>query len=71
MRALFSLGRNQATPIAPWAEKYTRRGRGLTPYRVARIGRQVIEGLEFLYSKGLQYNNLHSGNVIMVDGVPR
>jgi hypothetical protein len=35
------------------------------------IGRQIIEAIEFLRSKGLRYDNLHTGNIIMSDGVPR
>jgi hypothetical protein len=36
-----------------------------------QIGRQIIEALEFLYSRGLKYQHLHAGNVIMDNGVPK
>eukprot|EP00911_Craspedida_sp_UC1_P002508 UC1_evm2s1863 len=59
------------SPIAPWTEKYRRKGKGVSPKRISLIMRQIIEGVEFLRGKGIVYGHLHSGNVIMVDGVPR
>ncbi|EDQ88143.1 uncharacterized protein MONBRDRAFT_9459 [Monosiga brevicollis MX1] len=61
----------QCSPLAPWENKYKRRGRPFPPGRIARTTFQIIEGIEFLTSKGLQYRNLHSGNIILQDGIPR
>ena len=46
-------------------------GRPLPLKRIAVIGRQVREGLEFLKERKYMYRNLHSGNVICHNGVYR
>ena len=61
----------QSNPLHAWDKKYRGRGAPLPARRIAMIGRQIIEAIEFLRSKGLRYDNLHTGNIIMSDGVPR
>lgn len=61
-----------SNPLLHYGKKYKVKGRPLTPRKVAMIGRQIIEAIQFLRSKGLKYENLHSGNVIMDEnGVAR
>lgn len=45
---------------------------GLPLWQVGRLGRQVLEGLLFLADRGFPpYRHLHSGNVILQNGVAR
>lgn len=61
----------QASPIHPWSVKYKKKPKPLPPKQIAMVLRQVLEGIEFLRAKGLEYGHLHSGNVIMEGNVPR
>lgn len=59
-----------------WNEDYTRKygtmGTGLPAWQVARFGRQMLEGLLFLKEKGFPpFRHLHSGNVVVQNGVAR
>eukprot|EP00045_Choanoeca_perplexa_P004180 m.36004 g.36004 ORF g.36004 m.36004 type:complete len:482 (-) comp12438_c0_seq1:176-1621(-) len=62
----------KTNPIHEYTSKYAGKGgRGLPVRRIAMIGRQIIEALEFLYARGLKYQHLHTGNIIMDNGVPK
>ncbi|GBP49531.1 Slowpoke-binding protein [Eumeta japonica] len=59
-----------------WSEEYHRKycgsGGGLPAWQVARFGRQILEGLLFLKEKGFPpFRHLHSGNVMIQNGVAR
>ncbi|XP_050677186.1 slowpoke-binding protein isoform X2 [Leptidea sinapis] len=59
-----------------WSEEYLKKynsvGSGLPASQVARFGRQILEGLLFLKDKGFPtFRHLHSGNVIIQNGVAR
>lgn len=55
-----------------WARKYTRKSVGLPLSQVQRLGRQVLEALLFLRDRGIpSHGHLHSGNVILQNGVAR
>ncbi|XP_038222490.1 slowpoke-binding protein isoform X2 [Zerene cesonia] len=55
-----------------YLKKYTTVGTGLPASQVARFGRQILEGLLFLKDKGFPpFRHLHSGNVIIQNGVAR
>ncbi|XP_041982298.1 slowpoke-binding protein [Aricia agestis] len=59
-----------------WSEEYSRKytatGAGLPVSQVARFGRQLLEGLLFLREKGFPpFCHLHTGNVILQNGVAR
>ncbi|XP_045774985.1 slowpoke-binding protein isoform X3 [Maniola jurtina] len=59
-----------------WSEDYSRKyssiGTGLPATQVARIGRQMLEGLLFLKEKGFPpFRHLHTGNVMVQNGVAR
>ena len=56
----------QTIPIGDWSSKYAARKKGLSEEEVALYGRQVLEAMDFLYSKGFpQIGHVHSGNVIV------
>lgn len=55
-----------------WTEKYRYHGEGLQINQIQRLGRQILEGLLFLHEKGYpSFGHLHSGNVIIQNGVAR
>ncbi|CAF4878477.1 unnamed protein product [Pieris macdunnoughi] len=55
-----------------YVKKYTSAGTGLPASQVARFGRQILEALLFLKDKGFPpFKHLHSGNVIVQNGVAR
>ncbi|XP_068201353.1 slowpoke-binding protein isoform X3 [Palaemon carinicauda] len=55
-----------------WGEKYQQRSAGLPVSQVQRLGRQVLEALLFLQDRGFPpYGHLHSGNVVLQNGVAR
>ncbi|CAK1555542.1 unnamed protein product [Leptosia nina] len=59
-----------------WSDEYTKKytsvGCGLPASQVARFGRQILEALLFLKDKGFPpYRHLHSGNVMIQNGVAR
>lgn len=59
-----------------WNDEYSRKygsvGTGLPAWQVARFGRQMLEGLLFLKEKGFPpFRHLHSGNVVVQNGVAR
>jgi hypothetical protein len=67
-------------PVAAYGSKYlgvdpmtglnfVRPGRPLRPENVAKFGRQIIEGLRYLESRSVPYFHLHTGNVVLVNGV--
>ncbi|XP_037949454.1 PX domain-containing protein kinase-like protein [Teleopsis dalmanni] len=58
-----------STPKNPFLRKYGNpKGRtALTMKQVANYGRQILEVLIYLHSKGYPYGHLHSGNIVIVD----
>ncbi|KAH8284690.1 hypothetical protein KR018_011562 [Drosophila ironensis] len=58
-----------ATPKNPFLSKYGNpKGRtALSMKQVATYGKQILEALIFLHSKGYAYGHLHSGNIVIVD----
>ncbi|XP_030557973.1 PX domain-containing protein kinase-like protein isoform X1 [Drosophila novamexicana] len=58
-----------ATPKNPFLSKYGNpKGRtALSMKQVATYGKQILETLIFLHSKGYAYGHLHSGNIVIVD----
>ncbi|XP_055714026.1 probable inactive serine/threonine-protein kinase slob2 isoform X2 [Phlebotomus papatasi] len=56
----------------PWCRKYTRKSTCLPISQVQRLGRQILEALLFLRERGFSsHGHLHSGNVILQNGVAR
>eukprot|EP00300_Choanocystis_sp_HF-7_P022268 c2145_g1_i1.p1 GENE.c2145_g1_i1~~c2145_g1_i1.p1 ORF type:complete len:438 (+),score=97.24 c2145_g1_i1:72-1316(+) len=58
------------SPTHSYKKKY-KKGHALAERKIARYGRQILEGLTFLTSKKYPYPHLHTGNVIMHNGVCR
>ncbi|XP_013099649.2 PX domain-containing protein kinase-like protein isoform X1 [Stomoxys calcitrans] len=58
-----------ATPKNPFLSKYGNpKGRmALSMKQVAVYGKQILEVLIFLHSKGYPYGHLHSGNIVIID----
>lgn len=58
-------------PLNPFLTKYGNpKTRHPLPLKeVALYGRQILEALRFLHSKGLPYGHLHTGNIIILNGV--
>ncbi|XP_034477790.1 PX domain-containing protein kinase-like protein [Drosophila innubila] len=58
-----------ATPKNPFLSKYGNpKGRtALSMKQVATYGKQILDALIFLHSKGYAYGHLHSGNIVIVD----
>lgn len=55
-----------------WSDKYSQRNRGLPLSQIQRLGRQILEALLFLREREYPYCcHLHSGNVILQNGVAR
>lgn len=55
-----------------WNRKYTRKSTCLPLSQVQRLGRQILEALLFLRERGFpSHGHLHSGNVILQNGVAR
>ncbi|XP_050436572.1 slowpoke-binding protein-like isoform X2 [Adelges cooleyi] len=55
-----------------WNDKYGQRSEGLPLSQIQRLGRQILEALLFLKKKKFPHDcNLHSGNVILQNGVAR
>ncbi|XP_062502329.1 slowpoke-binding protein-like [Corticium candelabrum] len=60
------------SPLERSSKKYSKRGKPLSSAVVASYGRQVLEALNFLKSKGFPpCTNLHTGNVIVYNRVCR
>lgn len=56
----------------PFAKKYSRKSVCLPVTQVQRLGRQILEALIFLKERGfVSHGHLHSGNVIIQNGVAR
>lgn len=56
----------------PFERKYEKKTSGLPISQVQRLGRQVLEALLFLKDRGIPtHGHLHSGNVMMQNGVAR
>lgn len=62
-----------STPKNPFLTKYGNpKGRtALTLKQVAIYGRQILEALQFMHSKGMPYGHLHSGNIVIIDDTVR
>ena len=60
-------------PKNPFLSKYGNpKGRAPMPAKdIAIYGRQILEALRFLHSKGMPFGHVHAGNVVIVDGVAR
>ncbi|KAK7602041.1 hypothetical protein V9T40_009482 [Parthenolecanium corni] len=55
-----------------WADKYSQRSKGLPISQIQRLGRQILEALLFLHERDYSFSfHLHSGNVILQNGVAR
>lgn len=55
-----------------WNRKYTRKSTCLPISQVQRLGRQILEALLFLRERGFpSHGHLHSGNIILQNGVAR
>ncbi|KAL6069944.1 Slowpoke-binding protein [Balamuthia mandrillaris] len=61
----------KSNPKNTWDKKYRHPGRRLRLRTIAIFGRQILEGLLFLRSKGFPYGHLHSGNVILENNTCR
>jgi len=61
----------QTTPNKPYDQKYESRAKGvpLGTNHVQQYGRQILEGIQHFQEIGLQYPDLHSGNVMLFDGI--
>ncbi|XP_055326371.1 slowpoke-binding protein-like [Sitodiplosis mosellana] len=56
----------------PWRRKYAKKSICLTLPQVQRFGRHILEALLFLRERGIpSHGHLHSGNVILQNGVAR
>ncbi|XP_031633151.1 slowpoke-binding protein-like [Contarinia nasturtii] len=56
----------------PWRRKYRKKCTCLTMTQVQRFGRHILEALLFLRVRGIpSHGHLHSGNVIIQNGVAR
>lgn len=63
---------NQSQWNEPWNRKYTKKSSALPMSQVQRLGRQILEALLFLRERGFpSHGHLHSGNVILQNGVAR
>ncbi|KAG4076373.1 hypothetical protein HA402_005816 [Bradysia odoriphaga] len=62
-----------SSPKNPFLGKYGNpKGRSPLPLKeVAMYGRQILEALRFLHSKGYPFGHIHAGNVVISDGVAR
>uniref|UniRef100_A0A1B0D5J5 PX domain-containing protein kinase-like protein n=1 Tax=Phlebotomus papatasi TaxID=29031 RepID=A0A1B0D5J5_PHLPP len=60
-------------PVNPFLTKYGNpKNRSPLPLRdVALYGRQILEAIRFLHSKGLPNGHVHAGNVVIVNGTAR
>ncbi|GAB0093622.1 PX domain-containing protein kinase-like protein [Sergentomyia squamirostris] len=60
-------------PVNPFLTKYGNpKGRAPLPLKdVALYGRQILEAIRFLHSKGLPNGHLHAGNVVIAGGTAR
>ncbi|XP_059610121.1 PX domain-containing protein kinase-like protein isoform X2 [Phlebotomus argentipes] len=60
-------------PVNPFLTKYGNpKGRSPLPLRdVALYGRQILEAIRFLHSKGLPIGHIHAGNVVISGGTAR
>lgn len=64
--------RSQSQWNETWNRKYTRKSTCLPLSQVQRLGRQILEALLFLRDRGFpSHGHLHSGNVILQNGVAR
>lgn len=56
----------------PFKRKYAKRTSGLPMSQIQRLGRQILEALLFLRDRGIPtHGHLHSGNVMIQNGVAR
>ena len=56
----------------PYNRKYTKKPGCLPLGQIQRLGRQILEALLFLRDRGIStHGHLHSGNVIIQNGVAR
>jgi PX domain-containing protein kinase-like protein len=63
---------HNAKPSLPYGRKYTQTtGHPLPEQKIAKYGREILEGIDSLHSHGYPFNNLHAGNVILDNGVCR
>ncbi|XP_037041972.1 slowpoke-binding protein-like [Bradysia coprophila] len=55
----------------PFRRKYSKTPTALTSVQVQRFGRHILEALRFLRDRGIPHGHVHSGNVILQNGVAR
>uniref|UniRef100_A0A1L8DK95 PX domain-containing protein kinase-like protein n=1 Tax=Nyssomyia neivai TaxID=330878 RepID=A0A1L8DK95_9DIPT len=60
-------------PVNPFLTKYGNpKGRSPLPLKdVALYGRQILEAIKFLHTKGLPNGHVHAGNVVIINGTAR
>eukprot|EP00056_Hartaetosiga_gracilis_P004524 m.75892 g.75892 ORF g.75892 m.75892 type:complete len:411 (-) comp11859_c0_seq4:169-1401(-) len=58
-------------PLLPWEDKYSKRRLGMDPKKIVVIGRQILEAIDYLKKQGIPCHNLHSGNIIMLNDIPK
>ena len=55
-----------------WSDKYGQKSNGLSLSQIQRLGRQILEALLFLREREYTFSfHLHSGNIILQNGVAR
>eukprot|EP01120_Amphizonella_sp_Union-15-10_P013952 TRINITY_DN6590_c0_g1_i2.p1 TRINITY_DN6590_c0_g1~~TRINITY_DN6590_c0_g1_i2.p1 ORF type:complete len:429 (+),score=74.55 TRINITY_DN6590_c0_g1_i2:363-1649(+) len=62
----------RAEPQDPYDMKYgSKEGKGLGSKLLPRVGRMILEGLQYLHFHGFPYHHLHTGNILIFDNVVR
>jgi PX domain-containing protein kinase-like protein len=62
----------QSHSVDEYQNKYGTKGKGLPLGQINTFGLQILNGLMFLAEKGFpKFKQLHSGNVMVQDGVCR
>eukprot|EP00698_Gefionella_okellyi_P005439 TRINITY_DN14984_c0_g1_i1.p1 TRINITY_DN14984_c0_g1~~TRINITY_DN14984_c0_g1_i1.p1 ORF type:complete len:553 (-),score=90.31 TRINITY_DN14984_c0_g1_i1:48-1706(-) len=54
-------------PKTPWGAKYRKAGSALSKAKIAKIGRQLLEALNYFKSKQYPMPHVHTGNIMMRD----
>ena len=58
---------HRSAPTDPHVEKYRTPGTPLKEVDIAILGRQILEGMQYLKTCGLRCTHVHTGNVMMID----
>eukprot|EP01116_Phalansterium_solitarium_P009004 TRINITY_DN22998_c0_g1_i1.p1 TRINITY_DN22998_c0_g1~~TRINITY_DN22998_c0_g1_i1.p1 ORF type:complete len:586 (-),score=172.53 TRINITY_DN22998_c0_g1_i1:36-1793(-) len=62
---------NDSNPRDPYNKKYQLSGSALSETKVAKFGKEILEGVDYLRFHNWPYAHLHTGNVLVVNGVCR